>query len=155
MVAEKRMCFSNDQNVQKYAWNIVIAFIFKDYDSHWERSERLQLRVCMLNQSSLDLQICASNLVCSISSHWMPICKPDQWENISWVFLCNCWNYSEWLFRASLCHLCATLVIIPQWNREEDFYIIGESNPGLDLSLWWGKIVSLSVLLYTLYICSF
>ena len=58
------------------------------------------------------------------------LCKPDQWENISYVFLCNCWNYSEWLFRTSLCHLCATLVIIPQCNRVGDFYIM--SYPNLD-----------------------
>ena len=48
--------------------------------------------------------------------------KPDQWENTFYVFLCNCWSCSAWLFRASLCHLCATLWIIPQWNREGDFY---------------------------------
>ena len=36
-------------------------------------------------------------------------------------FPCNYWSYSEWLFRASLYHLCATLIIIPQWNREGDF----------------------------------
>ena len=44
-------------------------FIFKDYESHWERSERLQLRVCMLNQNSMHLKIGTSNLVCSLSPH--------------------------------------------------------------------------------------
>jgi hypothetical protein len=45
-------------------------FIFKDYNSHWVRSERLQMRVCMLNQNSLHLKIGTSNLVCSLSPHW-------------------------------------------------------------------------------------
>jgi len=45
-------------------------FIFKDYNSHCVRSERLQMRVCMLNQNSLHLKIGTSNLVCSLSPHW-------------------------------------------------------------------------------------
>ena len=45
-------------------------FIFKDYNSLWERSERLHLRVCMLNQNSRHLKIGTSNLVCSLSPHW-------------------------------------------------------------------------------------
>ena len=44
-------------------------FNSKDYNSLWERSERLQLRVCMLNQNSLHLKIGTSNLVCSLSPH--------------------------------------------------------------------------------------
>jgi hypothetical protein len=34
----------------------LIQSIIKDYDSHLERSERLQLRVCMLKQTSLPLK---------------------------------------------------------------------------------------------------
>ena len=41
-------------------------FIIKDYDSHLERSEHLQLRVCMLKQTSLPLTTDVSNLVCSM-----------------------------------------------------------------------------------------
>ena len=38
----------------------------KDYDSHLGRLERLQLRVCMLKQTSLPLKKDVSNLVCSM-----------------------------------------------------------------------------------------
>jgi hypothetical protein len=36
--------------------SFLIQFIIKEYDSHLERSERLQLRVCMLKQTSLPLK---------------------------------------------------------------------------------------------------
>jgi hypothetical protein len=49
--------------VYQVAWYSPSSFI-KDYDSHLECSERLQLRVCMLKQTSLPLKTNVSNLVC-------------------------------------------------------------------------------------------
>ena len=44
----------------------LIQSTIKDYDSHLGRSELLQLRFCMLKQTSLPLKTEVSNLVCSM-----------------------------------------------------------------------------------------
>ena len=44
----------------------LIQFIIKDYDSSLERSERPQLKLCMLNQTSLPLKTYVSILECSM-----------------------------------------------------------------------------------------
>jgi hypothetical protein len=46
----------------------LIQSIIKDYDSPFQRSERLQLGVSRLNQ--LDLETDVSNLVCSMHPNW-------------------------------------------------------------------------------------